>query len=75
MKKRTKPSYPLGPRGFGDGDTQWFYETMQGLCVVAEVRDTKGYLGTTNVTVPWRMVCAAVANHVAVKAKRRIVAR
>lgn len=67
MKKRTPPDYPLSPRDFGKDGFQWFYETPQGLCVVAELRDKNGYQGTTNVTIPWAKVADAVDNHRAVK--------
>lgn len=70
MKKRTPPDYPLSPRSFGKDDNQWFYETPQGLCVVAELRDKSGYLGTTNVTIPWAKVAAAVDNHRTVKDRK-----
>lgn len=75
MKKRLRSSdYPLDPRSFGKDDNQWFYETPQGLCVVAELRDKSGYHGTTNVTIPWQKVVAAVENHMAVEARRKAAA-
>lgn len=70
MKKRTPPPYPLSPRSFGKDDTQWFYESREGLCVVAELRDKQGYHGTTNVTIPWAKICAAVDNHRAVQRRK-----
>ncbi len=48
----------LEPHQVEDG--QWWYETPEGIIVLAELYHDGRFIGTTEVKIPWRKIRAAV---------------
>lgn len=59
----TKGIFPLSPTQIVNNKS-WFYQQRKGLCVVAELRDKRGYyLGTTVTDIPWRKLLEPYKNY------------
>jgi hypothetical protein len=65
--------WPRSPRTVNK--ETWFYEEKKGLCIVRQIRDTKGRLVKADLFhLPWRFVLKAAKTPAAVRrrmAKRR----